>query len=459
MNILITVVVVALVAYGMLKQYNPQAVLITAGIIFFTTSYYYFGVSPIPVEKTNGFLLFDIWNKFELIANGRLASIGLSLVSIAGVSTYLNKIGASSSLIKVTSGVILKISNPYIVLFVALIVISILYVFITGATSLSLLLMATIYPVLRNSGISAKTMAATIIIPTSWEYGPVHINTVVGAQSINLDTVSYVIYHQTPLQITVVLSIALINVFWQKYMDKKDNYNSLEDKGKYLQSLEEDKADKAESPKYYALFPLIPFVLLIGFSGIFFDGYKINIPIAMLVTITICMIIEMVRYRSIKKAFSHFQAWLDGTGVIFATVITLMIAAEFFAKGLESVGAISSLLTAAEHFSLPPVSLAILFCLFILLTAFITGSGNAAVLAFVSLVPTVSQQFGINPLLILMPILMAAGVGRSISPVAGIMITVAGMAKLSPFEIIKRTSVPALTSLVIGIIYSIIRYN
>ena len=191
----------------------------------------------------------------------------------------------------------------------------------------------------------------------------------------------------------------------------------------------------------------------------FIEEFTISIPVAMMSTIMICMIIEMIRFRSIKKAFSHFQAWLEGTGAIFATVITLMIAAEFFAKGLESVGAISSLLTAAEQFALPPVLLAILFCLFILLTAFITGSGNAPVLAFVSLVPSVSAQFGINPLLMLVPILTAAGVGRSMSPVAGVVITVSGMANLSPFDIIKRTSVPVITSLIITLVYSFIRYS
>lgn len=459
MNILITLLVIVLVAYGMLKQYNPQAVLITAGIVFFTTSYYYLGLPPIPVEKSNGFLIFDIWDRFSDITNNRLASIGLTLVSIAGVSTYLNKIGASSSLIKVTANAILKISNPYILLFVSLIVVSILYIFITGATSLSLLLMATIYPILRNAGISAKTMAATIIIPTSWEYGPGQINAVVGAEAINLDVITYVINHQTPLQIILVLLIAVINVMYQKYMDKKDNFSYLDEKGKFLDTLEENQAEKEESPKYYALFPLIPFVLLILFSGMFIDNFTISIPVAMMTTIMVCMIIEMIRFRSVKKSFSHFQAWLEGTGMIFATVITLMIAAEFFAKGLESVGAISSLLASAEQFALPPVLLAMVFCLFILLTAFITGSGNAPVLAFISLVPTMSAQFAINPLLILVPILIAAGVGRTMSPVAGVVITVAGMAKLSPFDIIKRTSVPAITSLIITLVYSFIRYS
>ncbi|MDR0483959.1 MAG: C4-dicarboxylate transporter DcuC [Alphaproteobacteria bacterium] len=459
MNILITLLVVVLVAYGMIKQYNPQAVLMTAGLIFFVVAYFTLGVNPIAIEKSNGFLLFDIWDKFSDITNNRLASIGLTLVSIAGVSTYLNKIGSSASLIKVTSKFILKISNPYLLLFVSLIVVSVLYIFITGATSLSLLLMATVYPIFRNAGISAKTMAATIVIPTSWEYGPGQINATVGAQSINMDTMTYVIQHQTPLQIMVVLAVAIINVAYQRYMDKKDNFNYAEEKGKFLMDLEKNQADKEEAPAYYSLFPLIPFVLLIMFSGLFFEGYAMSIPVAMMTTITVCMIIEMIRFKSVKKSFSHFQAWIEGTGMIFASVITLMVAAEFFAKGLESVGAISSMLNAAEQFALPPMALSIFFCLFILLTAFITGSGNAPVLAFVSLVPVVSEQFSINPLLILVPILMAAGIGRSMSPVAGVIITVAGIAKLTPFEIVKRTSVPVITSLLITLVYSFIRYS
>ncbi|MCL2566705.1 MAG: C4-dicarboxylate transporter DcuC [Alphaproteobacteria bacterium] len=459
MNIVITLLVVVLVAYGMLKQYNPQAVLMTAGVVFFIVAYYTLGVSPVAIEKSNGFLLFDIWDKFSQVTNGRLASIGLTLVSIAGVATYLNKIGSSASLIKSTSKFILKISNPYILLFVSLVVVSILYIFITGATSLSLLLMATVYPIFRNAGISAKTMAATIVIPTSWEYGPGQINATVGAESIGLDTMTYVLLHQTPLQIIVVLAIAALNMFYQRYMDKRDGFNPDADKGNYLKNLEENQADKEEAPTYYALFPVIPFVLLIAFSGMFFEGFAMSIPVAMMTTITVCMIIEMIRFKSVKKSFAHFQAWIEGTGMIFASVITLMVAAEFFAKGLETVGAISSLLAAAESFALPPMVLALFFCLFILLTAFITGSGNAPVLAFVSLVPIVSEQFNMNPLLILVPILMAAGVGRSMSPVAGVIITVAGMAKLTPFEIVKRTAVPVLTSLVITLVYAFIRYS
>ncbi len=42
--------------------------------------------------------------------------------------------------------------------------------------------------------------------------------------------------------------------------------------------------------------------------------------------------------------------------------------------------------------------------------------------------------------------------GRTISPVSGVVVAVAGMAKISPFEVVKRTSVPVIVGLLIVII-------
>ncbi len=41
---------------------------------------------------------------------------------------------------------------------------------------------------------------------------------------------------------------------------------------------------------------------------------------------------------------------------------------------------------------------------------------------------------------------------RTLSPVSGVVVAVAGMAKISPFEVVKRTSVPVLVGLVIVIV-------
>ena len=457
MEYIFTLCIVGLVAYSMLKKFNPQATLITAGLLLLAYASIS-GIAPVLADgKTQGALFFDLWQRFTEITNTRLGSVGLTLVSIAGVSTYLNHIGASQALVKATSRPVMAVKNPYVLLILVLIFVSLMYVFITGATSLSLLLMGTLYPVLRNAGISAKTAVATIVIPTAWEYGPGQINAVIGANAINVEIMDFVVNHQTIFQAMLLILIPLVNIVWQRHCDRIDGYNPSEDRGKYLETLEKQHDDNDTVPKFYALLPILPFIFLFGFSSMVMKSITMTIPIAMMSTISICIIIEAIRFRSIQRAFDNFEAWLKGTGMIFASVLTLMIAAEYFSAGLTNIGAINTLIDTAKSFDLGPSG--IVFSGFILLTAFITGSGNAPVMAFIPIVPQIATNFDVNPLLPLLPILFAAGIGRTMSPVAGVIITVSGMAGLTPIDVIKRTSVPMLSSMVVVLIMAVIQYS
>lgn len=459
MEYIFTLCIVGLVAYSMLKKFNPQATLITAGLLLLAYASIS-GIAPVLADgKTQGALFFDLWQRFTEITNTRLGSVGLTLVSIAGVSTYLNHIGASQALVKATSRPVMAVKNPYILLILVLIFVSLMYVFITGATSLSLLLMGTLYPVLRNAGISAKTAVATIVIPTAWEYGPGQINAVIGANAINVEIMDFVVNHQTIFQAMLLILIPLVNIVWQRHCDRIDGYNPSEDRGKYLETLEKQHDDNDTVPKFYALLPILPFIFLFGFSSMVMKSITMTIPIAMMSTISICIIIEAIRFRSIQRAFDNFEAWLKGTGMIFASVLTLMIAAEYFSAGLTNIGAINTLIDTAKSFDLGPSGIVIVFSGFILLTAFITGSGNAPVMAFIPIVPQIATNFDVNPLLPLLPILFAAGIGRTMSPVAGVIITVSGMAGLTPIDVIKRTSVPMLSSMVVVLIMAVIQYS
>ncbi|WP_233426591.1 C4-dicarboxylate transporter DcuC [Photobacterium carnosum] len=441
------------------KKFNPQATLITAGLLLLAYASIS-GIAPVLADgKTQGALFFDLWQRFTEITNTRLGSVGLTLVSIAGVSTYLNHIGASQALVKATSRPVMAVKNPYVLLILVLIFVSLMYVFITGATSLSLLLMGTLYPVLRNAGISAKTAVATIVIPTAWEYGPGQINAVIGANAINVEIMDFVVNHQTIFQAMLLILIPLVNIVWQHHCDRIDGYNPSEDRGKYLETLEKQHDDNDTVPKFYALLPILPFIFLFGFSSMVMKSITMTIPIAMMSTISICIIIEAIRFRSIQRAFDNFEAWLKGTGMIFASVLTLMIAAEYFSAGLTNIGAINTLIDTAKSFDLGPSGIVIVFSGFILLTAFITGSGNAPVMAFIPIVPQIATNFDVNPLLPLLPILFAAGIGRTMSPVAGVIITVSGMAGLTPIDVIKRTSVPMLSSMVVVLIMAVIQYS
>ena len=84
--------------------------------------------------------------------------------------------------------------------------------------------------------------------------------------------------------------------------------------------------------------------------------------------------------------------------------------------------------------------------------AIATGSGNAPFYAFVELAPQLAVKLGLSPAFLIIPMLQASNLGRTISPVSGVIVATSGMAQISPFEVVKRTVVPVLCGLVTVII-------
>ena len=77
-----------------------------------------------------------------------------------------------------------------------------------------------------------------------------------------------------------------------------------------------------------------------------------------------------------------------------------------------------------------------------------TGSGNAAFYAFAELIPKLATQMGVNPAFLTIPMLQASNLGRGLSPVSGCGCGSIWYGKISPFEIVKRMSVPMLVGFI-----------
>ncbi len=52
--------------------------------------------------------------------------------------------------------------------------------------------------------------------------------------------------------------------------------------------------------------------------------------------------------------------------------------------------------------------------------------------------------------------LQASNLGRTISPVSGVIVATSGMAQISPFEVVKRTVVPVVCGLITVIIGTVV---
>ena len=125
-----------------------------------------------------------------------------------------------------------------------------------------------------------------------------------------------------------------------------------------------------------------------------------------------------------------------------ATVVALIVCAEFFAESLKAIGAIDTLLHSASNAGIGSGLMTLVMVGLIVVASVIMGSGNAAFLSFSTLAPAVAAKFGVPAVTMLLPMQLASSIGRTVSPIAAVLIACSGIAKISPFVLVKRTSVP-----------------
>ncbi|MGU0055888.1 hypothetical protein ACVXG7_08435 [Enterobacter hormaechei] len=149
--------------------------------------------------------------------------------------------------------------------------------------------------------------------------------------------------------------------------------------------------------------------------------------------------------------FTGLEVAFRGMADAFAGVVMLLVAAGAFAQGLSTIGFIQSLISIATSFGSASIILMLVLVVLTMLAAMTTGSGNAPFYAFVEMIPKLallrhqpglpvhSNASGLQP-----GSYHFSGIGRGGCG--------CGMAKISPFEVVKRTSVPVLVGLIIVII-------
>ena len=86
---------------------------------------------------------------------------------------------------------------------------------------------------------------------------------------------------------------------------------------------------------------------------------------------------------------------------------------------------------------------------FPILVTIIAGSNGASFYPLVEMVPKIARDMGVNPVTLVLPMHQASTIARPLSPVAGVVVAIAGMLQMNPFELIKRASVPCIVGLIV----------
>lgn len=440
-NITIALIVTTIVGYFIMKKYKPQTVLLTAGIFLMILASLFNTGSILADGKTTGFWFFDIFEYIKDIFATDASGTGLIIMAVGGFAIYMDYIGASSAMVSLCIKPLKKINAPYFVLALSYVIGQALNIFIPSAAGLSVLLMATLFPVLVELGVSRLSAAALVGTAACLDLGPASGASNMAAQTAGLEPMVYFVQYQLPVATIVVIVIAVLHYIVQKKADEKLNIAESDVKN-------ESKKSK-DVPKVYAMLPLIPLVLLFVFSKLLIKSISMNVITAMLLGFAISMIFELIRYKGkTKEVFKSIQVFFDGMGNQFSTVVTLIIAGEIFAKGLQAIGAIDIIIEICKNTGFGPIPMTIVMVAIISICSIVMGSGNAPFYAFAALAPTVAEAFGISTVLMVMPMQLASGIARSISPITSVIVVVSDSAGLFSMDVVKRTAIPMIGGLI-----------
>ena len=442
MDLIIGLIAIVLVAYYIVKGYSATGVLMFGGLVLLFISVL-MGHSILPEGvKSTGSIYFDILEYVKYLLGNRGGGLGLMIMVLCGFSVYMTHLGANDVVVKLVSKPLKNIRSPYILMVFAYFLACLMSFAVSSATGLGVLLMATLFPVMVNVGISRGAAAAICASPISIILSPTSGDVVLSAEISKIPLGEFAFGTALPVSIFAILGIAVAHFFWQRYLDKKE--------GVQVERLNADEI-KTTAPNYYAILPLLPIIGVLIFDG------KWGLPNLHIVTVMVlCFIItatvDFLRSFNAKQTFDNLIVAYRGMADAFAGVVMLLVAAGVFAQSLSTIGFITNLIDSAQSFGGSAFFMMLVLAVITILATMATGSGNAAFYAFAELIPKLATQMGVNPAFLTIPMLQASNLGRGLSPVSGVVVAVSGMGKISPFEIVKRMSVPMLVVFICVII-------
>ena len=445
LSLIIALVVTGAVGFLIIRKNKPQTVLLAGGIILLGITVL-MGYPILEAKKSTGLYWFDIFKLIEDIFSSRVAEIGLMIMTVGGFAKYMEHIGASRVLVYITARPLHYLRSPYLLLAVSYIIGQLLNIVIPSAAGLCVLLMATMYPVLISLGCSRLSAAGVIATTPCLDLGPASATANFAAKTSGIDVADYFIGIQAPIAGITMIAIAITHYFIQRYFDRRDGIETTS-----FASPPDTRPDDLP-PLIYAILPIVPIGLVLVFSKLAIATIKMPVVTAMLMSIALAMVFEFVHKRDIKSVAASIQVFFDGMGKIFATVVSLIVAGETFANGLMKIGAIDQIIAIAESSGFGVIGITLIMFLIVGACAVIMGSGNAPYYSFGALVPDITAKMGVSSISMITTMQFSASIARSASPITAAVVAVAGVAEVSPVDLVKRTAIPMAVALIVSFV-------
>lgn len=449
---IIVLLVLAVIGYFIIKNYNPAIILISGGILLLILA----AVLGHPLYadgEGTGFIVFDIFKKLKDTIISQMTGAGLILMILFGYSGYMNKIGANQVAVDLLVAPMKKIKSQNLFIPIVFLLGNLMSLVVPSASSLAIILMAILYPMLQGMGISSLTAAGIIAMTATIMPTPLGADNVIAAETLGMNLMEYVIYN-AKISIPVLIILAIVHCVWQRHCDKVEGE-------KAFVKIDESKLKQQEGvelPKIYAILPILPLILIlvVGIAAMFVPGITMDVFILTFISFIVAVIFESIRTKNFKTVTSVASDMFMGMGEGFGRVVMLVVGGSLFTTGVQTLGVIDSLTNAVQNTNSAGLITMVIFSLATCVFGILSGGGLAMFYAVISLIPGIAETAGVHGMLITLPMQMIANLSRTISPVAAVIMIVASTVGVSPTRILKRTAVPSIVAIILVMVFSVV---
>ena len=407
----VAIICVIATIYALIKRYETRLVLLTSGFVMaFISLQPMVAFKQFDKSMTNGSLIIAICSALGFAAVISLTKCDIHLVSL--LMKPLKKLGL-------------------FLLPSCMIVTSVISTAIPSMAGLSAAVGPTMIPIMIRAGFRPAMAAAAVggcMMPAYLNPGVSHNPFI--SKLASMDIMEFIGAHASTTLTLGLISIICITCFAMGDFSRANANN---------QQALETASNEIEHPNiFYAIAPIVPVVLLV-IASIWFKELKMSVATAMLIGTFYALVVTRSNPEEVTKKF------FAGMGNGYAKILGIIIAAGVFAAGLRAAGVIEVFVNYLTHAnevaklggSIGPFALAVL-----------TVSGDAAGFAFNEAVTPHAAKFGMQIDNLGYLAMMAAGIGRQASPLAGGIILLSGIAAVSPVEVAKRTAPAAVVMLI-----------
>ena len=287
---------------------------------------------------------------------------------------------------------------------------------------------STLIPLMLRAGIKPAAAAAAVLAGTIGSYlSPGTSHNPFVAKMAGMDVMEFIgthTYYSLMCGAILVVGTAIVCFLMG---DGKGDANAQVDESKIINE------DFTPNP-LKAIVPLVPITILVV-GNMWVPAIKMGVAQAMLIGAICALVVSLSNPQEFSKKF------FDGMGKGYADVLGIIIAAGVFAAGLRATGFMVACVDALKDSndiarwggSLGPWIMGV-----------ITGSGDAATLAFNETVTPHAKDFGMTIEGLGGLAFLTGALGRTMSPLAGVTILVSGIAMVNPIDVIKRTAIPCI---------------